>query len=249
MDKLQELKDKLQKAKTNKMLPENMREKLISKYEIEIEDLERLGRLEKMPKLVRMHTPLEKKSKKKPSITERDVIDEIVSIEGVSNSDAQGIFEAWEAGGNSLNTKNKSAKQIAELILTKSSEPKKKAKKEKKKVDVKFVDASAPDHKSKGIKRGPTGRGKSIDLNDDYDCDAIIAQEKERAKKRKEAKAARDNAPRKTPVTKAKEKVEKAAESIMDRVESGTASKSEITKLIASVKSVLKKLESALNKL
>ncbi len=238
MISLAELKDKLQKAKTNKMLPENMREKLISKYEIEIEELERLARLEKMPKLVRMHTPIEKKSKKKHSITERDVIDEIVSIEGISNSDAQGIFEAWEAGGNSLNTKNKSAKQIAELILNKSSEPKKKAKKI----------ADHPSAPNLGVPEKKK-KGKSIDLNDDYDCDAIIAQEKERAKKRKEAKAARDNAPKKTPVTKAKEKVEKAAESIMDRVESGTASKSEITKLIASVKGVLKKLESALNKL
>ncbi len=170
MDKLAELKDKLQKAKTNKVLPENMRAKLIEKYEGEI------AKLEAEPAPLADEPAKTKKPKK------------------------------------------------AKKIVDHPSAP----------------NLGVPEKKKKG---------KSIDLNDDYDCDTIIAEEKERAKKRKEAKAARENAPKKTPVTKAKEKVEKAAETIMDRVESGTASKSEITKLIASVKSVLSKLEKALTKL
>ena len=90
---------------------------------------------------------------------------------------------------------------------------------------------------------------KEKTVSSEYNCDELIANEKEKEKKRKLAAKERANAPKKSPATKSKEKVESVGDTIIERIEKGTATKSEITKTISALREVLKKLEKALSKL
>lgn len=82
-----------------------------------------------------------------------------------------------------------------------------------------------------------------------YNCDDLIAKEKERVKKAKEAAKKRAAEPEKTEVTKAKEKIERTHETIEKKIEKGEFTKAQISKLIGETKDLLKMLEKALKSL
>ena len=81
--------------------------------------------------------------------------------------------------------------------------------------------------------------------DDEYDCDDLIAQAKERRKKAKE----RANQPKKSDATKNKEKLEKVFENVKERAEDKDITKAELVKLISETKSLLSMLEKKLSAL
>jgi len=90
---------------------------------------------------------------------------------------------------------------------------------------------------------------KKMDVGSNYDCDDLIAKEKERVKKSKDAAKKRAAEPEKTEVTKAKEKIERTHETIEKKIEKGEFTKAQIAKLIGETKDLLKMLEKALKSL
>jgi len=80
----------------------------------------------------------------------------------------------------------------------------------------------------------------------DYDCDELIKDAKLKQAKRKAAAEKRAEAPKKTEVTKAKEKIERAHESIEKQIKAGKFKKPQLQKLIEETKDLLKLLESKL---
>lgn len=101
-------------------------------------------------------------------------------------------------------------------------------------------DSSKVEPKKKGVPL-PKEQQKEVE----YDCDELIAQAKERRKAAKK----RASEPQKTPATKNKEKIEKVFDNVKKRADEKDISKSEIEKLIAETKSLLKLLESKLSSL
>jgi len=91
--------------------------------------------------------------------------------------------------------------------------------------------------KEKTEKKKPIPKGKKT--TDPYDCDELIKQAKERKKKAQE----RANLPKKTPATKNKEKIESVFDNVKERIADEEITKSEIEKLIAECKALLKLLE------
>jgi rRNA maturation endonuclease Nob1 len=84
---------------------------------------------------------------------------------------------------------------------------------------------------------------------DDYDCDDLIKEAKERHAKAKAAAEARAEAPKKTEATKDKEKIEKVHEAVEKQVEAGKLTKKQLVTLINETKDLLKLLEKALKNL
>lgn len=86
-----------------------------------------------------------------------------------------------------------------------------------------------------------------------YDCDDLIAKEKERKQKSKAAAEKRADEPKKTPATRNKIAIEKVAErittNITKRIDKGEVKRAELEKLIGETKILLKNLEAALKKL
>lgn len=114
--------------------------------------------------------------------------------------------------------------------------------------DVEFVDDN-----NKGINK--FARSYDEDLSktepkkDAYDCDDLVKEAKERHAKAKAAAEARANAPKKSEATKDKEKIEKVHETVEKQLEKGKLNKSQLEKLIAETKDLLKLLEKALKNL
>jgi chemotaxis protein histidine kinase CheA len=116
------------------------------------------------------------------------------------------------------------------------SEPKKKAEPKAK-----------PEPKAKAEPKKPTSASK-----DDYDCDDLIKQAKERKAKAKANAQKRANAPKKTTATKNKEAVEKTTtrveKSVESRAKKGEVKVAELEKLIAEYEEAIKKLKALLSK-
>lgn len=127
--------------------------------------------------------------------------------------------------------------QLAEL---EKEEPKKEVKEEAKKEKKETKSDEKKETKSEEKKESK---------KPDYDCDDLIAKEKERVKKQKEAAKKRAAEPEKTEVTKAKEKIERTHETIEKKIEKGEFTKAQISKLIEETKDLLKMLEKALKSL
>ena len=90
---------------------------------------------------------------------------------------------------------------------------------------------------------------KTTDKKDPYNCDDLIKEAKERHEKAKKAAKERADAPKKSEVTKGKEKIEKVHDAIEKQIEAGKFTKEQLKKLIAETKDLLKLLEKALNNL
>jgi len=80
---------------------------------------------------------------------------------------------------------------------------------------------------------------------DGYDCDELIDKAIERKKKAKE----RSQLPKKTEVTKNKEKIDKVVENVKERAKADDISMSELQKLIEETEQLLNLLKSRLSKL
>jgi len=104
---------------------------------------------------------------------------------------------------------------------------------------IKPVSTSAPERK----KSVPLAKKDQSDF--DYDCDELIEKEKKRRAKAKE----RAKLPKKSPLTKNKEKIDRVVEDIEERSEKGDLSKEELMQLISKCKQLLKNLESTLSKM
>jgi hypothetical protein len=115
------------------------------------------------------------------------------------------------------------------------------------------ITEKTPLEKPKSIKpvSTPTERKKSVPVakkdqsNFDYDCDELIEKEKKRRAKAKE----RAKLPKKSPLTKNKEKIDRVLEDIETRSDKGKLTKDELMKLIAECKALLKTLETTLSKM
>ena len=116
-----------------------------------------------------------------------------------------------------------------------------------KKLYKKFVDleGKGTKHESKETK----AEEKAEHKKDAYDCDDLVKEAKERHAKAKKAAEARANAPKKSEATKDKEKIEKVHETVEKQLEKGKLNKSQLQKLIAETKDLLKLLEKALKDL
>jgi hypothetical protein len=90
---------------------------------------------------------------------------------------------------------------------------------------------------------------KTTDKKDPYNCDDLIKEAKERHEKAKKAAKERADAPKKSEVTKGKEKIEKVHDAIEKQIEAGKFTKEQLKKLIAETKDLLNLLEKALNNL
>lgn len=84
---------------------------------------------------------------------------------------------------------------------------------------------------------------------DPYDCDELAAKAKERHAKAKAAAKARAEAPKKTEVTKAKDKIEKTHEAIHKQVDAGKFGKAQLQKLITETEELLTFLKKAFKSL
>ena len=111
---------------------------------------------------------------------------------------------------------------------------------------------STTQKKDEAPKEKDSSKASSKDSKE-HDCDELIDREKKRKAKIKEAAKKRASEPTKTPATKNKETIHKAAEKVEDnilkRIDSGKVSKSELQKLIDETESLLNKLKAALKKL
>lgn len=88
---------------------------------------------------------------------------------------------------------------------------------------------------------------------DPYDCEDLIATEKARQRKLKEAAKERADAPKHTPATKNKLAIEKVGERVVSnvhkRIEKGEVKRPELERLIKTTEEVLNSLRAALKKL
>lgn len=116
-----------------------------------------------------------------------------------------------------------------------------------KKLYKKFVDleGKGTKHEAKETK----AETKAEQKKDAYDCDDLVKEAKERHAKAKAAAQARAEAPKKSEATKDKEKIEKVHETVEKQLEKGKLNKSQLQKLIAETKDLLKLLEKALKDL
>lgn len=106
------------------------------------------------------------------------------------------------------------------------------------------------ERKAKKEKGAPVKKAEAKAAADDYDCDSLIKQVKERKAKAKAAAAKRAAQPKKTPATKNKEAVEKTTTRVTSNVEKRAKKEdvnpSEIQKLIAEYEEAIKKLKAIL---
>lgn len=110
--------------------------------------------------------------------------------------------------------------------------------------------------KAKKPKAQPKAKAESNEKptskDDEYDCDDLIKQVKERKAKAKANAQKRANEPKKSPATKNKERVEKATSKVEKNVETrakkGEVKVTEIEKLIAEYEDAIKKLKALLSK-
>lgn len=93
----------------------------------------------------------------------------------------------------------------------------------------------------------------STPKKDPYDCEDLLAEEKARQRKAKEAAKARAEAPKYTPATKNKLAIEKLGErlsaNITKRIEKGEVKRPEVERLIKETEKVLHNLKASLKKL
>ena len=106
--------------------------------------------------------------------------------------------------------------------------------------------------KAEKPKREPKPKAEPKGGMDDYDCDDLIKQAKERKRKAKAAAEKRKDAPKKSQATKNKEAVEKTSKRVEANVEKrakkGDITAAEIEKLIAEYEKAIAKLKDLLKK-
>lgn len=101
------------------------------------------------------------------------------------------------------------------------------------------------DKKAKEIKESePKPESKKVN----YNCDDLIKEAKEKHAKAKAAAKERAEAPKKTEVTKSKEKIDRAHEAIEKQVESGKLAKAALLKLRKETKELLDFIDEAIKK-
>ena len=111
--------------------------------------------------------------------------------------------------------------------------------------DLEKSETSMPKEKEKSKK------AEKAEEKDEYNCDTLIKEAKERKAKAKERAKERAKEPKKTPATKNKEAVEKTTErvaaNVEKRAEKGNVTASEIEKLIKEYEDAIKKLKDVLS--
>ena len=125
---------------------------------------------------------------------------------------------------------------------------KSKLQEEKPKAEKKEKVAKEP-KKEKHESKETKAEEKAEHKKDAYDCDDLVKEAKERHAKAKKAAQARAEAPKKSEATKDKEKIEKVHDTVEKQLEKGKLNKSQLQKLIAETKDLLKLLEKALKDL
>lgn len=233
-----ELEAKITKAKANKMMPDALKEKYIAGVQKEIDALKPEAAPAAAPKKASKKT-MEKafgkefmKSKDKGALKtykaspadrvakERKTIDSIADQGDMTNSDAQGVFEANDRMFNDM-YETYTPVQIAKAMLRLGDEPATKT--EKKKAAPKKAEPAKPAGK-KGA---------------DYDCDELI--EKEKARKASSKKSAA-----KSPAKKSGDAIEKTTDAIEKKAEDGELTKEQILALIQKFKKEIRRLETLL---
>ena len=91
-------------------------------------------------------------------------------------------------------------------------------------------------------------KAETTPKSDEYDCDDLIEDAKERKAKALAAYEKRKNAPKKSATTKAKETIEKAEKTVEKAVKKGDISISEIEKIIAEYEDAIQKLKDLLER-
>ena len=91
-------------------------------------------------------------------------------------------------------------------------------------------------------------KAETTPKSDDYDCDDLIEDAKERKAKALAAYEKRKNAPKKSATTKAKETIEKAEKTVEKGVKKGDISISEIEKIISEYEDAIQKLKDLLER-
>jgi hypothetical protein len=123
----------------------------------------------------------------------------------------------------------------------------------KKEFDKKINDLSIDDMLKSKTKKAEVKETKAEEKaepkKDPYNCDDLIKEAEERHAKKQKAAKERKATPKKSEVTKDKEKIDKVHDAIEKQVENGKLTKGQIKKLIAETKDLLKLLEKALNNL
>lgn len=91
-------------------------------------------------------------------------------------------------------------------------------------------------------------KAETTPKSDEYDCDDLIEDAKERKAKALAAYKKRKNAPKKSATTKAKETIEKAEKTVEKGVKKGDISISEIEKIISEYEQAIQKLKDLLER-
>jgi hypothetical protein len=148
------------------------------------------------------------------------------------------IIETLKKGLNNKHLSDTQRKSIkAKIEELEKAEGKTEAKKEKV--------VKQPKEKKEKVVKQPKEKKETTSVVD-YDCDDLIAKEKDKAKKRKAAAEKRKDAPKKKESTKIKEGIEKLEDKVEEKVSKGKITKAEIIKLIDNTKALLKSLEKQL---
>ena len=107
-----------------------------------------------------------------------------------------------------------------------------------------------PAAKPKAERKPRTAKPKAetTTKGDEYDCDDLIEDAKERKAKALAAYEKRKNAPKKSATTKAKETIEKAEKTVEKAVKKGDISISEIEKIISEYEDAIQKLKDLLER-
>jgi len=215
-----ELEAKIKKAKTNSMMPENLKKQYIAKIQKEIDAKHSPDTIKKRSDAIAAASAArDRASAKKPSTPtlpewsgedwEGEVYEELEEQGEMDRSDAQGVADANKSIMDKMYKANKSAKETAKAILKGGEEEKPKAKA----------------------------------TDDDYDCDKIIADLKARKEKAKKAAKKADKTPT---VNKDETAIEKIGDRIKKHYKEGELTQKQIVLLIRELTEQINELKKLL---
>lgn len=115
-------------------------------------------------------------------------------------------------------------------------------------IDIRKSASTAPSAKKASVSRTSKAKPTASSKDDEYNCDDLEKEARERKAKALAAYEKRKNAPKKSATTKSKEAVVKAEKSVENAVKKGDISVAEIEKIIAEYEDAIKKLKALLEK-
>ncbi len=216
-----ELDAKIEKAKANKLLPENLKKKIIEKAQnelIELHQKELKGRahLSKKPAKKVSKAEMEKQFGKKIMASKDKGTKKTYSEKSDKKKDT--TFVVFDSNGKP------DSMQISEDAAKKYISRRPKASQS----EMKYKEMSSVEAKKIFTKKGM-----------DYDCDELIAKEKARhASSKKSAK--------KSPAEKSEKAIDTVVDAIENKVEEGELTKAQLLKMIQKLRKEIKHLETLL---